>query len=199
MNDGSNRNQSWLLAVIAAIVLLFTLLAVCAFGAVGGYLVARGQFSQDLAHTRSSVPPMSEEGEPAVPVPVPTQDAPFRFEMPEDMPFQFQLPEGLSDLNGALLQEVIGDSPADLAGLQPGDLITAVDGQDITEEQSLADLIGDHAPGDRVTLTYIRLDDATPAETGVDVTLGENPDGSGRAYLGVTFMPFFLNMQFQQP
>lgn len=51
---------------------------------------------------------------------------------------------------------VFGGSPADLAGLQEDDIITAVEGQQLSEEQPLAELISDYHPGDVVTLTILR-------------------------------------------
>jgi len=73
---------------------------------------------------------------------------------------------------GNLVVEVSPDSPADRAGLQPEDIITAVDGTAITQEQSLGGLIIDqYQPGDTVQLTIIRDGD----EQTVDLTIGEAP------------------------
>ena len=46
--------------------------------------------------------------------------------------------------------------PAAKAGLQAGDVIVAVDGRTITSAEELIALIRKHAPGDRVTMTYVR-------------------------------------------
>ena len=46
--------------------------------------------------------------------------------------------------------------PAGKAGLQAGDVITAFDGRTITSAEELIALIRKHAPGDRITLTYLR-------------------------------------------
>lgn len=51
---------------------------------------------------------------------------------------------------------IIKDSPAERAGLQSGDIITAVDGIKIGKAGSLATLIGEHAAGEDVELTIIR-------------------------------------------
>ncbi|MEK7620610.1 MAG: trypsin-like peptidase domain-containing protein [Patescibacteria group bacterium] len=51
---------------------------------------------------------------------------------------------------------VFEGSPADLAGLQEDDVIIAVEGEKLSEEQALAELISDYRPGDVVTLTILR-------------------------------------------
>jgi S1-C subfamily serine protease len=57
---------------------------------------------------------------------------------------------------GAQVIEVVDDSPASAAGLQADDVITAVDGQALDGDASLADVIGGYQPGDEVTLTVTR-------------------------------------------
>ena len=59
---------------------------------------------------------------------------------------------------GILVVEVYPNSPADLAGLQPGDIITRFDGIRITNVSSLDDLLRSHAPGDVVELRVWRGD-----------------------------------------
>lgn len=51
---------------------------------------------------------------------------------------------------------VIKNSPAEKAGLQSGDIITAVDGIKIGKAGSLSTLIGEHAAGEEVELTIVR-------------------------------------------
>jgi S1-C subfamily serine protease len=87
--------------------------------------------------------------------------------------------EGLSVEYGALIGSatdgqggIFPDSPAEEAGLQDGDIITAVDGEPITAEADLATLILPHAPGDTVTLRVVRGSSTTE----IEVTLGTLPD-----------------------
>jgi S1-C subfamily serine protease len=89
-------------------------------------------------------------------------------------------------LSGAVIVDVVPDSPADDAGLQAGDQVLSVDSEQVSSDQTLSDLISSHAPGDEVVLEI-----ATPGEDprNVAVTLGENPDQQGSAYLGVTYQP----------
>lgn len=68
-------------------------------------------------------------------------------------------------------QAVFPGSPADVAGLQAGDVIVAVDGEQITADTDLSMLIIPHQPGDTITLSIVRDN----AERDVEVTLGELP------------------------
>ena len=58
--------------------------------------------------------------------------------------------------DGVTVASVIADSPADAAGLQRGDVITAVDGTTIETLQNFRDLLQDKAVGDTLTLTINR-------------------------------------------
>jgi len=64
---------------------------------------------------------------------------------------------------------LVKDSPAALAGLKVGDVITWVNNQKIEAGIDLADLIAAHQPGDVITLTYWRAG----AEKSVELKLGE--------------------------
>lgn len=85
-----------------------------------------------------------------------------------------------------LIRKVIPDSPAEKAGLQPGDQITAVDDKPVQADQSLAEIIQAHKPGEEITLEIIRLGEDSPRQ--ITVILGENPDTEGQAYLGVEYI-----------
>lgn len=67
---------------------------------------------------------------------------------------------------------VFPGSPAEAAGLQAGDVIVAIDGNQITADGDLSMLILPYRAGDTITLSVLR--DGTTRE--VDVTLGELPD-----------------------
>lgn len=71
--------------------------------------------------------------------------------------------------NGA--PAVFPGSPADAAGLQAGDIITALGGRRVEESHDLATLLLPYRPGDVVTLTVLRGGD----ELDIDVTLGILP------------------------
>jgi serine protease Do len=62
---------------------------------------------------------------------------------------------GLKQATGALVAEPQAGSPAAKAGIQSGDVITSVDGQDIHDARELARRIGTMAPGATVQLGVI--------------------------------------------
>ncbi len=78
---------------------------------------------------------------------------------------------GLSTASGALVARAGDDTPAAQAGLQQGDIITQLNGEDIEDKTDLFRLMREHAPGDIITLTVLRS-----AETRtLEVTLAEAP------------------------
>jgi S1-C subfamily serine protease len=98
---------------------------------------------------------------------------------------------GLDTKTGALITDVVSGSPADKAGLKGstgdttfqlqhiktgGDVVIAVDGQPVFQNNDLSELIALHKPGDTVTLDILR----GGQHATVDVTLGSRPaDVSG--------------------
>lgn len=100
---------------------------------------------------------------------------------------RFETPEAFDvSAQGALITEVVADSPAAEAGLEVGDVVTAVDGKALDETGDLASAIGEYQPGDEVTLE-IAKPDSGDERTELTVTLGENPDQAGKALLGVRY------------
>ncbi|MDO9313581.1 MAG: PDZ domain-containing protein [Burkholderiaceae bacterium] len=63
---------------------------------------------------------------------------------------------GLAHPDGALVAAVMAGSPAHAAGLKPGDVITAVDGEPVLGSQDLSRVIALAAPGDTLRLTIWR-------------------------------------------
>jgi serine protease Do len=94
-------------------------------------------------------------------------------------------------VSGAVVLYVEPDGPADRAGLEEGDVITAVDGREIDKSHPLDKLLRRYKAGDTVEITYWRGD----REYKVRVRLGQHPEKKNWAYLGVDFMtilrPFF--------
>ena len=75
-------------------------------------------------------------------------------------------------VQGQGVMEVESDGPAADAGLEAGDIITAIDGQEIDNDHPfINELIFDHKPGDEISLTVDRNGD----ELDLTVTLGERP------------------------
>ena len=82
---------------------------------------------------------------------------------------------GVNTDNGFVVGQVAPGSPAASAGLQPGDVITAVDGQPLDSESALAKNLNRHNPGDSITLTVIR----GGQQQNIQVTLGAAPAPGG--------------------
>jgi hypothetical protein len=62
---------------------------------------------------------------------------------------------------GALVQQVMADSPAEKARIEPGMVVAAIDGTPITSARQASDIVRRHAAGDRILLT---LYDVTKGE-----------------------------------
>ena len=73
--------------------------------------------------------------------------------------------------NGALIVTVGDTGPARRAGLLPGDVITSINGEEITAQTSLQRILMNYKPNDTVTLTVVR--DGQSQE--VQLTLAERP------------------------
>jgi S1-C subfamily serine protease len=93
---------------------------------------------------------------------------------------------GIDAKSGALITDVVGGSPADKAGLKGssgettfqlqhvktgGDVVIAVDGKPVFQNNDLSELIALHKPGDTVKLDILR----GGQHAQVDVTLGSRP------------------------
>ncbi len=63
---------------------------------------------------------------------------------------------GLEEARGALVADVVPDSPADKAGLTPGDVIIKYDGKDVESMRDLPKLVAATAAGDSVKLEVLR-------------------------------------------
>jgi 2-alkenal reductase len=72
---------------------------------------------------------------------------------------------------GMYVTAVTAESPAAAAGIQEGDIIRAIEGQELTATFSLADGLFEHAPGETVSLTVLRNGE----EQDVSITLGQAP------------------------
>jgi serine protease Do len=80
---------------------------------------------------------------------------------------------GLPNTNGAIVTQVNAGEPGAKAGLKQGDVITAIDGQKVTDSSDLTMKVTEHAPGQTVNLDVLR--DGKPMK--VNVTLGLRPTG----------------------
>jgi S1-C subfamily serine protease len=78
---------------------------------------------------------------------------------------------GLPVQEGVMVAAVGEDTPAGKAGIRPGEIITRIDGQEVTQGGDLRRALRAHKPGDRVRLRLVG-----PSGTrDVDVRLAEAP------------------------
>lgn len=85
---------------------------------------------------------------------------------------------------GALVVQVTADGPAAKAGVEARDIVTKIDGKEVTDWQQITDTLGAHKPGDKLTVTLLRRTDGKTVD--VMVTLGQSPNDPAKAWLGAT-------------
>lgn len=79
-----------------------------------------------------------------------------------------------SSTGGAQIQSVTAGSPASSAGLQPGDVIAAINGQTISSTQQFIETVDSFSPGQTVTMTVNRSGQTLH----IKVKLGTRPQTS---------------------
>ncbi|MPZ54143.1 MAG: PDZ domain-containing protein [Acidimicrobiia bacterium] len=81
-------------------------------------------------------------------------------------------PSEVDGVGGVTIAEVGNGTPAAEAGIQPGDVITAIGGQPVTDYESLAATVRSYLPGNEIELTIERDGE----ETMIVAVLAELPD-----------------------
>jgi serine protease Do len=79
---------------------------------------------------------------------------------------------GLKSTQGALVADVVKDSPAEKAGIKPGDVITTVNGKPVADNNQLTREVGAIPPAQTVKLDVVR----EGKQRQVEVKLAERPD-----------------------
>ena len=79
---------------------------------------------------------------------------------------------GMDEPHGAAIVDVTAGSPADVAGLQPDDVVVGVDGTTVEDNSALSRYVSSKPPETRVVLRVLRAG----KERDVPVTLGTFPD-----------------------
>jgi serine protease DegQ len=80
---------------------------------------------------------------------------------------------GLDQATGVLVRDVGEGTPAAAAGIQPGDVLTRLDDQQLDTVEDFLGELRQHRPGDRVNVTVVR----DGREQQVTATLADNPNG----------------------
>ncbi|MDA8236218.1 MAG: trypsin-like peptidase domain-containing protein [Clostridia bacterium] len=86
-------------------------------------------------------------------------------EIKEELKEEYDLPQGI------YISKVIAYSPAHKADIQPGDIITTIDGKEIKSMDELQNFLNKRRPGDKVKISLFRENKALE----VVLTLGEMP------------------------
>ncbi|MDH5534534.1 MAG: Do family serine endopeptidase [Betaproteobacteria bacterium] len=89
----------------------------------------------------------------------------------QDMSKEFTESFRLSDARGALISEVMRGGPADKAGVKPGDILIAVNKDQVADSAGMLDLIAALPPGKQATLRLVR----NREQTDLAVTVGRRP------------------------
>lgn len=63
---------------------------------------------------------------------------------------------GNPNIRGVLVVGVFIDSPADITGVETGDIITAINDQQVYRVRNVLEIIAAHKPGDKITISLLR-------------------------------------------
>ncbi len=78
------------------------------------------------------------------------------YDIDSDLVERLELKVDDNDLSGVLLGYLQKDGPANTAGLEEGDILTAIDDEPINSKSEFDEIIGYHTPGDKVSITFRR-------------------------------------------
>ncbi len=86
---------------------------------------------------------------------------------------QLQAEYGYKESAGAVVMSVIAGTGAARAGVKQGDLITAINGQNVTGDADVSSVVSVLHPGDTITITIVR----GTKKLHLSITLGHVPNG----------------------
>ncbi|EDM71421.1 serine protease DO-like precursor [Roseobacter sp. AzwK-3b] len=62
---------------------------------------------------------------------------------------------GLEVTKGAMIADIVEDTPAQVAGIEKGDIVLSVDGREVKSPRDLTRMIAGQSPGKTVTLNLL--------------------------------------------
>jgi S1-C subfamily serine protease len=173
MND--RKRVYVIVGIIAAVGLLLSVILGAVAGGAAGYFVGRQQ-AREIAQAQ---PDVSSGWQQFIPEPViPRSETPV---LPQRTPFGRGPAQTLR--LGALVTDVTAGTPAEQAGLLAGDVILAINDEEVTLTMDLAQIVQKYKPGDTAKVTFDRDGEVKT----VDVTLAAHPDNPDRPLLGITY------------
>lgn len=89
----------------------------------------------------------------------------------QDMTRELAESFGLKTTAGALISSVLRDGPADRAGITPGDILIAVEGDTVENSSDMLNLVAALSPGETVTVVVMR----DGAEKKIQIRVGVRP------------------------
>ncbi|WP_322059174.1 Do family serine endopeptidase [Paraburkholderia sp. J63] len=90
---------------------------------------------------------------------------------PQDVTPEIAESFGLNQKQGAIVAGVLQGGPADKAGIKPGDVLTAVNGEEITDTTRLLNVIAQIKPGTSAKVHLVRKN----KDMDLDVMIGKRP------------------------
>ena len=93
-------------------------------------------------------------------------------ELNEDLAGYFKVDEDA----GVLITEVEEDSPAEAAGIKPGDILAEIDDEEVESPEDATEILSEYDAGDEIDITVIR----SGGKKKIKVELDEPSSGSGR-------------------
>ncbi|KAA3627543.1 MAG: PDZ domain-containing protein [Proteobacteria bacterium] len=88
-----------------------------------------------------------------------------------DLPPEIAASQGFENVQGVVVTNLVRDGPAHLAGIQPGDLLTHIDGEPIPNTRSVLDRVTRQQPGTRILISASRAGE----RFAVQATIRERP------------------------
>jgi len=101
--------------------------------------------------------------------------------IPRDIDIQLATALNLDTSNGTFIAKVMDNSPASLAGIKNGDIITKIDKQDIKDTNSLLNTIAQIKPNTKVSCQIIRKGQLI----NVSITIGKRPKGEANPIINI--------------
>src|SRR5476651_1114090 len=100
---------------------------------------------------------------------------------------------GLVNVHGALVSEVVGGSAADKAGVHTGDVITAINGQNVKSNAELRNVVGLLRVGDKVDIGLVR--NGNPQRVSAVIGAIATPQAAGEppAHVAAAVIPHGLD------